>query len=112
MTLGPSVWLLLWSGSALAVGVAVWALVRARQAREQSSVRVEFSKALATAETRVEEAARRLADLHGELANGASERVALQRDLAASQQDRARLAAELDAERKAAQEKVAVLQQA
>jgi DNA recombination protein RmuC len=112
MTLDSWVVGIFWLGSAAVLVTAGWLVFRARNAREAAGVRLEFSTALATAETRLDEASKRLVDLQAELAARGADRTALQRDLGTSQQERARLSAELEAERKASQERVALLQQA
>ena len=68
--------------------------------------------ALAWMGARAGEATRRAAELRAQIAAGEASIAALQQDLAATQQDRTRLTAELDAERRAAAEKLALLENA
>jgi DNA recombination protein RmuC len=86
---------------ALVAAVVAWALTRARSAR-----------GLATAEARGDETRRRLEDTQIRLRAADETLARVGRELTAAQQERTRLATELTAERRAAAEKLALLQDA
>lgn len=83
--------------AALALAALAWVVARAGAQREAAAVRVE-------------DATRRATELQAQVATRDVSILALQQDLGATQQERARLAAELDGERKAATEKLALLE--
>ena len=91
---------------------AAWLVLRARAEREAAIIRAQLSAALAGAEARAEDAIRRVADLQAQLATREALLARTSGHLADAQQDRARLDAELEAERRTAAEKLLVLQQA
>ena len=97
---------------ALVVGGAAWFVAQARQDRAQAVDTAGLQSALASAQAHAEEAVRRTSDLSAELEARAAEIADLQRALGEAQQDRARLEAEVAAERRAAAEKLQLLGQA
>ena len=92
---------LLFSLVALLLAAAAWFVSRGKGARE-----------LAVAETRAAEYRRQAEELHAGLTQRDSELDRLSAEVMTARQDRARLEAELAAERRAAAEKIALLQQA
>jgi len=97
---------------ALVVGGAAWFVAKARQDRAQAVGTAGLQSALASAQAHAEEAVKRTTGLSAELDERAAEIGALQRALSEAQQDRARLEAEVAAERRAAAEKLQLLGQA
>jgi DNA recombination protein RmuC len=97
---------------ALVVGAAAWFVAQARQDRAQAVGTAGLQSALASAQAHAEEAVRRTNDLSAELDERGAEIADLQRALGEVQQDRARLEAEVAAERRAAAEKLQLLGQA
>jgi DNA recombination protein RmuC len=94
------------------IGAAIWMFMRSRAAREVAELRSKTDIELATARTRLADLARRNAELDNALAVGAAAHSGTQAELSAARQKCAALAAELDAERKAAIEKETTLRDA
>jgi DNA recombination protein RmuC len=90
----------------------VWLLVRAQLDRDRAVTTARMASELASARAHAEDADRRAAELDADLEKGRLHNEELQRQLGSTQQDRARLEAELAAERRAAAEKVVLLGQA
>jgi DNA recombination protein RmuC len=99
-------------GALVALAAAVVLASRGRLDRVIAATQSEQNAALAAAKAHLDAAERHVAELQSRLAAGDAATAGLQRDLASSQQERARLSAELDGERKAAAEKLALLQNA
>jgi len=99
-------------GLVLVLGAAAWFVAQARQDRERAVGTAGLQSALASAHAHAEEARRRTNDLSAELEEKGAEIADLQRALSEAQQDRARLEAEVGAERRAAAEKLQLLGQA
>jgi DNA recombination protein RmuC len=100
-------WILL----AVAVGAA-WLVFRARADRAAAVLKAQLANTLAGAEARAVESARRADELRNALSARDGAIAQLQHELAAAQQDGARLEAELTAERRGSAEKLALLQTA
>jgi DNA recombination protein RmuC len=99
--------------ASLVVGIcALWLLFRSQSERRVAQVQAELGVRAADATARAEHAARRAAGLQEELIQRDTELVHTRDALAAALQDRARLGAELDAERRNAAEKLRVLEHA
>ena len=96
----------------LVLGLAAWFVLQARLDRERAVGTASLQSALAAAQAHAEEAVRRTSDLSAELDERSAEIADLQRALSEAQQDRARLEAEVAAERRAAAEKLQLLGQA
>lgn len=86
------------AGGLLAAGAA-WFIARAAAARDAAG-----------AQARLDEAARRLAEMQAQVAAKDAALSGLQRELSAARQDAARLGAELEAERRATTDKLALLE--
>ena len=97
---------------ALVVGAAAWFVAQARQEGARAVETAGLQSALASAKAHAEEAVRRTSDLSAELDERQADIADLQRALGETQQDRARLEAEVAAERRAAAEKLQLLGQA
>lgn len=98
------------AGAALA---SVFSMVsRARIERQTATATRELSASLAASNAHLDDAGERIVDLQAQLAARESVHSGVQRDLATSQEDRARLVAGRDAERKAAVEKLELLRDA
>jgi DNA recombination protein RmuC len=94
------------------LGAAAWLVLKTLSDRERALGVARLQSELAVAHAHAEESARRNADLMSQLAAGAAQVDELYEELSESQQDRARLEAELGAERRAAAEKLVLLSQA
>ena len=104
--------LLALSIAALAAILVTWYAGRAVAARAVLSARAELAAAMATAQARADESTRRIADLQQRLSEREQTLTTLQSHLASAQQEAARRGAELDAERRGAADKLAVLHDA
>jgi DNA recombination protein RmuC len=96
----------------LAAAVAAWFIARSTTSRQAAAAHAGLCTELATAHARADEERRRLAELHARMVERDAALVGTQQDLAAAQQDRARLGAELEAERRSAAEKLTLLKDA
>ncbi|CAN5395617.1 MAG: DNA recombination protein RmuC [Acidobacteria bacterium] len=96
----------------LAIALAVWIVARAGAARDLAKARAALGAELATAQARGEEGHRRLEETKARLRTAEDTLARASHDLNAAQQDRMRLVTELAGERKAAAEKLALLQDA
>ena len=94
------------------VVVAIWFVLKARLERERALGGARLQSELAVARAHAEESARRNTELTVELADRSTIIDALRAELSQSQQDTARLAAEVAAERRSAAEKLVLLSQA
>jgi DNA recombination protein RmuC len=92
--------------------VATWMIVRGREERARDRLRLELSTALTEARSQAGEQARRASDLRAELTARETSLADLHQRVADLQTVRARLQAELDAERRSAAEKLALLDHA
>ena len=97
---------------AVVAGVALWLVFRARTDRAVAMMRVQLGQEAAAGAARADEASRRAADLHAQLAARELAVARLQGDLAAAREDGVRVQAELDAERKASESKLELLREA
>jgi DNA recombination protein RmuC len=97
---------------ALAFGVALWLVLRARADRQLAILRSQTAGDLAAARAHAEEAARRIEELQAEAAALEDRADRLAQDLAAARTHQARLEAALEGERRNAAEKLSLLQQA
>ncbi len=97
---------------AAAASAITWAILVSRAQRDAAEVRARVGADLAAAQARADEAARRIHDLQTQLAAREAAAASLQDDLGIARQDRARLEAELDAERRGAHEKLLMLDDA
>ncbi len=97
---------------ALIVATAAWLVLKAWAERESAVLKAQLSTSLASAQARAEETARRAEELQRQLAARDTHVVRLAEDVAAISQERARLEAELSAERRTAVEKLELLHQA
>jgi DNA recombination protein RmuC len=94
------------------VAAAAWLVLKAWAERESALLRAQLSTNLASAQARADETARRAEELQAQLA-ARDEQLSLPNDeLSVISQDRARLEAELGAERRASTEKLELLHQA
>jgi DNA recombination protein RmuC len=91
---------------------AGWLVLKARFDRERALGAARLQSELAVAQAHGEESARRAAELAAQLTAQAGQIDGLRGELSASEQDRARLEAEVAAERRAAAEKLLLLGQA
>src|SRR4030095_16015068 len=96
----------------LVVVSAVWFVLKARLERERAVGGARLQSELAVARAHTEELTRRSLDLTAELSQRASVIEDLRTELSRSQQETARLAAEVSAERRSASEKLVLLSQA
>ena len=94
------------------VVVAIWFVLKARLERERALGGARLQSELAVARAHAEESVRRNTELTVELADRSTIIDALRAELSQSQQDTARLAAEVAAERRSAAEKLVLLSQA
>jgi DNA recombination protein RmuC len=94
------------------LGIAGWLVMKARLDRERALGAAQLQSDLAVARAHAEESAHRQADLAAELAARTEHVRELQDALGASRQDRARLEAEVAAERRGAAEKLTVVAEA
>ena len=94
------------------LGIAGWLVMKARLDRERALGAAQLQSDLAVARAHAEESAHRQADLAAELAVRTEHVRELQDALGASRQDRARLEAEVAAERRGAAEKLTVVAEA
>src|SRR5262245_11538687 len=93
-------------------GVALWLILRARADRAVALTRVQLGHDAAAGAARAEEASRRAAELHTQLASRELALARLQGDLAAAREEGVRVQAELEAERKASESKLELLRDA
>jgi DNA recombination protein RmuC len=91
---------------------ALWLVLRARAEREVALLRAQLGGDAAAAATRADEAARRAAELHAQLAARDLALARVQGDLSAAREDAVRFEAELEAERRAAESKLELLRNA
>lgn len=91
---------------------ALWLVLRARAGREVANVRAQLGADAASAAARAEGAARQADELRRQLAARDSAMADLHQELARAREDAARLDAALQAERRAAAEKLVVLREA
>jgi DNA recombination protein RmuC len=91
---------------------AIWFLVKAQLDRERAVSAARLASELASAQAHAQASERRATELDSELEESRLHAEELQRQLGSTQQDRARLEAELAAERRAAAERVVLLGQA
>jgi DNA recombination protein RmuC len=94
------------------VATAAWLVFKAWAERESAVLKAELSTSLASAQARADESARRAEDLQIRLAARETHVARLTEEMAAISQERARLEAELSAERRTASEKLELLHQA
>jgi DNA recombination protein RmuC len=97
---------------AVIAGVALWLILRARADRAVALLRVQLGQDAASGAARAEEASRRAAELHAQLASRESSLARLQGELSAAREEGVRVQAELDAERKASESKLELLRDA
>ena len=97
---------------ALIAGVALWLILRAREDRAVAMLRVQLGQDAASGAARADEASRRAAELHTQLASRELALARLQGELAAAREEGVRIQAELDAERKASESKLELLRDA
>ena len=97
---------------AVAAAVAAWFVARARGARELAAVQAQLSAELAGTRARLDESSRRTVDAQAQLTGRDAELARTRQELALARQDTSRLTTELDAERRAAAEKLALLDHA
>jgi DNA recombination protein RmuC len=97
---------------AVVAGGALWLVLRARAEREIALLRAQFGSDAAAAAARSEEASRRAAELHSQLAGRELLLGRVQDELAAAREGAVRLEAELEAERRAAESKLELLREA
>lgn len=97
---------------AVVAGGALWLVLRGRAEREVALLRAQFGSDAAAAAARSEEASRRAAELHSQLAGRELLLGRVQDELAAAREGAVRLEAELEAERRAAESKLELLREA
>jgi DNA recombination protein RmuC len=97
------------AGVALA---AVWFFLRARADREVATVRAQLGSEAASAAARADEASKHALDLQHQLRARETLLDSLHQELTRAREEAARLEAELDAERRAALEKLGLLREA
>ena len=98
-------------GASSGAGIC-WLLVRARSARELAEATARPVAEVAAARARLDESSKRVAELERDLRNRQQTLEAAQQEATALSQTHARVAAQLDAERKAAADRLASLEQA
>ena len=98
-------------GALIGAGLC-WVVMRARSAREIAEATARSVAEVAAARARLEESSKRVAQLERDLQHREQTLDATQREATALNQAHARVAAELDGERKAAADKLALLEQA
>jgi DNA recombination protein RmuC len=104
-----AVFFILGLAAGLLAALAAWFAARAGAQQEAAARTSRLGAELAAMQARSDEVAKRVSDLQSRLAERDATQARLQQDLAATQQERARLLAELEGERKAASEKLALL---
>jgi DNA recombination protein RmuC len=97
---------------AVIAGVALWFILRARGDRAVAMLRAQLGGEAAAAAARAEEATRRMAELHSQLAARELHLARMQGDLTAAREDGVRFQAELEAERRASESKLELLRNA
>ena len=98
-------------GTLIGAGLC-WVVMRARSARDIAEATARPVAEVAAARARLEESSKRVAQLERDLQHRERTLDATQREATALNQAHARVAAELDGERKAAADKLALLEQA
>lgn len=99
-------------GAGLLVALAVWYIARAGAARDLAGARAALGAELATTRARLDEALRRVDDTALRLRTTEDQLARVTSELSAVQQERARLGMQLEAEQRAAAEKLALLGEA
>jgi DNA recombination protein RmuC len=97
---------------ALALGVALWFVMRARADRQLALLRSQLAGELAAARAHAEEAGARIREFQDKADEADDRQARLAADLATAREADARLRAELDAERRNAADKLELLRQA
>jgi DNA recombination protein RmuC len=106
-----AVFFVLGLAAGLLAALAAWFAGRAGAQREAAATTSRLGADLAATQARSDEIAKRVSDLQSRLADRDATHAQLQRELTSTQQERARLLAELEGERKSASEKLALLQE-
>jgi DNA recombination protein RmuC len=98
--------------AAAAAALTAWVVAKARADREAALARSRIDADLAVANAQAAEAKRQADEIRLQLAGRDAELASTERELAAAREGRARVAAELEAERRMSAEKLAMLSQA